>query len=195
MDTERSVVVTTVAPRVESWTAWPVSWTGIWVGMLAALATGLVIGLIGTAVGAHQVSEGRVARLGGLGIAFSVAGAFFSAVVGGWVASKIAGIRRSETAMLHGAIVWMLGVPVLLVLAAVGATGSLGYWYAGFGPAARTMSDALAVRNAALGGLTALLIGLIGSVIGGWMASGEPMRFSTRRTADYSARSRRDVAA
>jgi hypothetical protein len=34
---------------------------------------------------------------------------------------------------------------------------------------------AAAARNAALGAVTGLLIGLVGSVIGGWMASGEPM--------------------
>jgi len=38
-----------------------------------------------------------------------------------------------------------------------------------------------AVRNAALGAVTALLLGLVGSVIGGWMASGEPMTFGHHR--------------
>jgi hypothetical protein len=38
-----------------------------------------------------------------------------------------------------------------------------------------------ATRNAAIGAATALLIGLIGSVIGGWMASGEPMTLTYRR--------------
>jgi len=37
-------------------------------------------------------------------------------------------------------------------------------------------------RNSALGALTALLLGLVGSVIGGWMASGEPMTFTYYRT-------------
>jgi uncharacterized membrane protein YeaQ/YmgE (transglycosylase-associated protein family) len=32
-------------------------------------------------------------------------------------------------------------------------------------------------RNSALGAITALLLGLLGSVIGGWLASGEPMNF------------------
>ncbi len=32
-------------------------------------------------------------------------------------------------------------------------------------------------RNVALGAVTALLLGLMGSVVGGWMASGEPMTF------------------
>jgi hypothetical protein len=37
-------------------------------------------------------------------------------------------------------------------------------------------------RNSALGAITVLLLGLIGSVIGGWMASGEPMNFTHYRT-------------
>jgi len=37
-------------------------------------------------------------------------------------------------------------------------------------------------RNGALGALTALLLGLVGSVVGGWMASGEPMTFTYHRT-------------
>jgi hypothetical protein len=37
-------------------------------------------------------------------------------------------------------------------------------------------------RNSALGALTALLLGLVGSVIGGWMASGEPMTLTYYRT-------------
>lgn len=198
MDTERSVVVAAVPARAETWNAWPVSWTAVWVGALAALATGLIIGLIGTAVGAHQLSEGRATRPGELrllALIFSVAGAFFAAVVGGWVATKIAGIERSETAMLHGAIVWALGIPILLVLASMGATNYLGAWYGGFGPAARSVSDAIAVRNSALGGMTALLIGLIGGVLGGWMASGEPMTFARRRALDRDAHRRRDIAA
>jgi len=38
-----------------------------------------------------------------------------------------------------------------------------------------------ATRNAALFAITALLIGLMGSVVGGWMASGEPMSISYKR--------------
>jgi uncharacterized membrane protein len=39
-------------------------------------------------------------------------------------------------------------------------------------------------RNAALLAITALLIGLIGSVLGGWMGSGEPMNFSHYHTRE-----------
>ena len=39
-----------------------------------------------------------------------------------------------------------------------------------------------AIRNTALAALMSLLVGLIGSVIGGWMASGEPMTLTHYRT-------------
>jgi hypothetical protein len=39
-----------------------------------------------------------------------------------------------------------------------------------------------AIRNTALAALLSLLVGLIGSVIGGWMASGEPMTLTHYRT-------------
>ena len=80
---------------------WIVNWTGIWVGALAALATALILGLIAIAVGAHEVGPGaRIdkwsdVRLGAL--VFSVMGAFMSFVVGGWIAGKIAGVRRAAT--------------------------------------------------------------------------------------------------
>ena len=118
--------------NVVVYTAWPVSWSGIWVGTLAALAVGLIIGLIGTAVGAHKVSryvDWKKVRL--IGLLFSVAGAFFAFVVGGWVAARIAGITHSETAILHGAIVWLVALPLLLAFAAFGLAGQFGGWYGG----------------------------------------------------------------
>ena len=43
------------------------------------------------------------------------------------------------------------------------------------------------MRNNALATAVALLIGLIGAVLGGWMASGEPMTFTHHRTRDRVA--------
>jgi hypothetical protein len=105
---------------------------------------------------------------------------------GGWVASKIAGLRRAEPAMLHGAVVWLVAVPLLLVLAALGAG-----WYSGLAgtppwvapPSGPVDPDAaLAARNSALGAITALLLGLTGSVIGGWLGSRKPMASYDDRT-------------
>jgi hypothetical protein len=180
------------------------------VGALASIALALLFGLVGIALGFHLLGpSGRIVdwHIFGIGtLIFSVFGAFFSGVLGGWVAGRIAGILRSEPAMLHGAIVWLVTVPLLLVLAAVGAGSYFGGWYGGLAgqvvwatppavlgsapgaalnPAARAAGEqetARVARNSALGAVTALLLGFVGSVLGGWMASGEPMTFTYYRT-------------
>jgi hypothetical protein len=213
--------------RHEKWAHVHVNWTAIWVGALAALTMILLFGLVGIAVGAHLLGpEQRVVdlkRLGIEGAILSICGAFFSFVVAGWVAGKIAGILHSEPAILHGAIVWLVSVPLVLIAASLGAGNTLGAWYTGVGgtptwsTAAKTPFDRpeplatnataeeiagyrtqvaeynrnvkqwnedtpKVTRNNALFAITALLLGLLGSVIGGWMASGEPMNFTHYRT-------------
>ena len=172
--------------------AWPVAWSAIWVGALAALAAALLFGLIGISVGAHQPGQ-RVTKWSEFGsgaLLFSVGGAFFSFVIGGWVAAKIAGLRRAENASLQGGIVWVVAVPLLLLLAAFGAASFFGGWYGGlagtpiWASSTKVAADpnaAVIARNAALGSISALLLGLVGSVLGGWMASGEPMSLTYRR--------------
>jgi hypothetical protein len=172
--------------------AWPVYWSAIWAGALSALALALIFGLIGTALGAHQVGK-KVVNLHDMtfwGLVFSVAGAFFSFVVGGWVASSIASLRRAEDAALHGALSWLVALPMLLVLGALGAASFFGGWYGGlagtpvWASASNVTADpnaAMVARNSAIGAVTALLIGLVGSCIGGWWASGEPMSLTYRR--------------
>jgi hypothetical protein len=184
----------------ELWTPWSVYWSAIWVGALAALAGALIFGLVGIAVGAHQAIPGyRIVKWRDFGVGalvFSVAGAFLSFVIGGWVTAKIAGIRRAETAALHGAIAWLVAVPIVLALAALGAATHFGGWYVGLAgtpswvAVARVPVDpdaAIAARNGALGAVTALLLGLVGAVIGGWMASGERMWVVYDRTVERPA--------
>lgn len=192
MDTHRS-----------EWTQWPVAWSAIWVGTLTALAVGLIIGLLGFAFGANEVAryvDWKKIRL--VTAIFSIGGAFFAFVAGGWTAARIAGIRRSEPAILHGAIVWLLSVPLLLALAAVGASALFGGWYGGLSGtpswAATTAAPdpelATATRNNAVATAVALLLGLVGGVLGGWMASGEPMTFTHYRKRDQSRPERRKAA-
>ena len=174
------------------WIRWPVAWTAVWVGALTALAVGLIIGLLGFALGANEIAntvDWQKLRL--ISAIFAIGGAFFAFVAGGWTAGRIAGIRRSEPAMLHGAIVWLVALPLFLALAALGVSGHWGGWYGGLGsmtplaPGAAMDPDlAEATRNNALATTVALLLGLIGSVIGGWMASGEPMTFTHYRRRD-----------
>jgi hypothetical protein len=176
------------------WVIWPVSWSAIWVGALTALAVGLLIGLIGVALGANEVAQYvDWKKLHLIGLVFSVGGAFFGYVAGGWAAARIAGRIRSEPAILHGAIVWLVTIPMLLILGALGAVGHVGGWYGGLASitaGSAPIGDiemAAAVRNNALATAVALLIGLIGAVLGGWMASGEPMTFTYHRTRDRAA--------
>jgi hypothetical protein len=178
------------------WIAWPVAWSAIWVGSLTALAVGLIIGLLGFAVGAHEVSrfvDWKKVHL--VTIVFSIGGAFFAFVAGGWTAARVAGIRRSEPAILHGSITWLLALAILLVLAALGESAHFGGWYAGLAGTPSWASAAVspdpdlatATRNNAVATTIALLIGLVGGVIGGWMASGEPMTFTHHRKRDLLA--------
>lgn len=203
--------------------AWPVYWSAIVVGALTAAGVVSIFGLIGIALGAHHLDVNeRMVDLKEMGIGaliLGLFGAFLSFVAGGWVAAQIAGIRRSEPAMLHGAIVWLVAVPMLFVFSTMGARSLAGGWYAGLAStdasahpferpqapiAGATEQERVAyraemteyqqnvaqwredtpkvVRNTALGAITALLLGLVGGVIGGWLASGEPMTFTYYRT-------------
>jgi hypothetical protein len=187
----------------DNWRPWPI-WSAVWVGALAAIAVGLTIGLIGFAVGAHELTAPRFTTWKNVRLItsiFNIAGAFFAFVVGGWVAARIAGLRRAEPAMLHGGVVWLVTIPMLLLFAALGATGHWGGWYAGLSgsPVWSTAvppvdpEAARAFRNTALVTVVVLLLGLVGSVIGGWIASGEPMSLTyyRRRSVDAADRPRR----
>jgi hypothetical protein len=206
----------TTESQYEKWQHWPINWNAIAVGALAAIAGLLIFGLIGVAVGAPLVgTEHRVVELKKIGIgalAFSIISSFLAFVIGGWIAGKIAGILRSEPGMLHGSIVWLAAVPVVVLVATLGAGSYLGGWYSGLASNQsanppfdrveplgtnpteaqraeyrRELQDwneetAKVTRNSALGAVSALLLGLVGSVIGGWMASGEPMTFTFHAT-------------
>jgi hypothetical protein len=191
--------------RVSSseWTVWPINWTAVWVGALTALAVALIIGLIGLAVGAHQVS--RITRWHDVRLVagiFAICGAFFSMVAGGWVAGRIAGIRRAENAMLQGGVVWVLAVPLLLVAAALGAGGYMG-WFAGLAgtpawsaTAPSPNPDLAAIqRNMALASVVSLLLGLVGGVLGGWLSSGESMSLTAYRRRSIDRAETKRIAA
>jgi hypothetical protein len=161
---------------------WPLSWSAALIGALAGVTAALLGGLLGIALGAFPVTPGsRIGPedLGFAELAASVCVGFFSFVIGGWVAARLAGTRQAETAILHGAIAWLVAVPMLVVLVAFGVRG-FGGWYGGLAGAPiwaspGTTIAAEAAQEAAGGAVTALLLGLMGAVLGAWAGSGEPM--------------------
>jgi hypothetical protein len=181
-------------PAVSStWTVWPINWSAVIVGALAAIVAAVLLGLIGTAIGAHKTgAEGRITSWSGVGFAslvFAVVSSFFAFVIGGWVAGKISGVRRAEDATLQGALAWLVAVFVMVALAAMSGAVFNG-WYASIAPTPVVPAVpgqpadpnlAIALRNGALATAAALLMGLMGSVIGGWVASGEPMTIGRYR--------------
>jgi hypothetical protein len=178
-----------VYSRPETWVAWAVNWSAAWVGALAALGAALIFGLLGTAAGATSLEKfSSFTTISRIDVAMVICASFFAFVIGGWCAGKITGARHSERTILHGAIAWLITTPLLVVMLAAGAGNALGGWYGGLaaplGAAAMAPSTPADVRNTALAAITTLLVGLIGSVIGGWMASGEPMTFTHHRKRD-----------
>ena len=187
---------------------WPINWSAIWVGALTSLAVALIISLAGAALGAHELGPaGKIAKWSDVGLGalvFAVVGAFSAGIAGGWVAGKLNGYRHAETDMLNGAIVWLVTIPLLVVLAALGAGSVFGGWYGGLAgvpvwvtpqAVAADPTAAAAARNAALLTITAMLIGLVGSVLGGWLASGESMTvyLRSRRDAPLTNPARRAI--
>ena len=170
---------------------------------MAAVVATVLFGLIGTAIGAHKAaSEARITSWSGVGfagLAYAVLASFFAFVIGAWVAVRVAGIRRAEPAILTGAICWVVAVFAMFVVA--GMSGAIfNGWYAGLAPtpAVPTVPGqpvdpnvALAARSGALAAAAALLMGLMGSVIGAWMASGEPMTVGSYRVRVEPLRSDR----
>jgi hypothetical protein len=176
-----------------------VHWSAVWVGALSALAAALVLGLAGSALGLHLAGPAQqitsFQTLSTATIAFAVVSAMLAFFLGGWVAVRVAGFHFAEPAMAHGAIAWLAAVPIFLVATAFGGGSYLGSWYGGLSdsPAwttptqaavtasrtdtvpqdADTQEAARIARNSALAAVTMLLVGLICSVIGGWVACGD----------------------
>lgn len=167
---------------------WPVDWSASFAGALSALAAAFVFGLIGVIIGTsapasftswHEVSI--------VDLVFIVAATFFAFAIGGWVAGKIAGYRFAEPGILHGAIAWTLTMAPLSVGLASG--GGFGHGFLAASPLVAAATSATTgpevIRNTALAALIGVLVALVGAVIGGWLASGEPMNFTHHRTRTY----------
>lgn len=193
------------------WVGWHISWSAVVTGALAGLIAAVLFSFIATAVGAHKAIDARILKWADVGpttIIFSVFGAFLASAIGGWVAARVSGARRAEPAILQGVIAWLVSMALVVFLAALaGGSGLLAGSYlgqltppgapaaaaAGAAPAVVDPNVAIAIRNAALASVLGMLIGLMGSVVGGWMGSGERMHPYHYRTRDAHRVPRTDV--
>jgi hypothetical protein len=181
-----------------TWTGWHLEWSAVWTGALTMLVAAAAFSLIAVAVGAQKAVNPGVlkwAEVGFATIAFSVFGAFLAAAIGAWVAGRMSGARMAEPAILHGVVAWLVLMGMVMLLAALAGGNSFAGGYLGNltppgapAPTPATPVDAnaaIAIRNAALGSVLGILIGLMGAVVGAWVASGEPLdNFAHYRKAD-----------
>ena len=179
-------------------TAWPVDWDAVWVGALASIGAVILFNLIGTGVGAYKAgADARITYFSDVDratVAFAVFASFLAFVVGGWVAAQVGAVRTAESAMLHGAVAFIVATVVLIALASLGGPVLSG-WYIGLSPSGVVPEEpgepvnpfaARIAANGALAGAAALLLGVAGSVVGGWAGSGERMSLSRYRTREQS---------
>lgn len=179
-------------------------WGAIWAGLLGALATLFLLSLLGAAVGLTTLNAATAAAQGGppadagrnsaIWAAFSAICAF---LVGGYLASRVSHIANRNWAALHGAMVFLLGLPILLWLAGQGLGAVLGTFSniasglsassgqavnAAQGAAQQAGSTARAnptavgdaagaLRNAAAATLVGSLLGLAASTVGGMIGA------------------------
>ncbi len=194
---DRPVTVRRVTSWDASWRGWHLDWSAIWAGALAMLVAAALFSFISLAVGAQKAVDARVLKWADVPlvtIVFSVLGAFLASALGAWIAARISGARLAEPAILHGVVAWLVLMGIVITLAAfAGAHSFVGGYLGNMTPpgapapaggagAPVDPNAAIAIRNAAVGSVLGILVGLMGAVVGAWIASGEPLTLAHYRT-------------
>lgn len=190
-----------------------VRWGPIMAGLATALTSLLILSLLGLAIGLTLVNAGDAAAQGsapsGLGRNSAIWGALAGLIaffLGGWVAGHSAAVFDRGWGALNGALVFLVGVPIILWLASMGlgsVLGSLGSLAGSLNPDAGTVQNvadqarqaaqntnpidvartAANARNTAWGTLLGLVLAL-GAAAAGGMAG-------TRREVEINERTGR----
>jgi hypothetical protein len=164
-----------------------VRWGPIIGGLATAMTSMLILSLFGLAVGLTSVNAGDAAATGALPENTGTTAAIWGAVsaiisffLGGFVAGRTASVFSRGWGSMNGAMVFLIGVPVMLWLAGQGLGTLMGTFsgYAGDiannaqGTAQNTSPVEVArtaeqIRNGAWGSLLAALLGLGAAALGG----------------------------
>jgi len=187
---------------------WRTHWGPVFAGLLVMATCMMFLTMFGAAVGLTAFNAGTAAAQGGppgdvgrnAGIweGFSMIVSFF---VGGYVASKTAGLIDKNWGAWHGAMVFFLAVPFFFVFAYIGLgamMGGLGAYLSGFHPVtiATTAQSAAAsnptavgqtaaqIRDATWAAFFGAILGLAASAIGGYV--GAHNWFAERQTHTHT---------
>jgi hypothetical protein len=101
----------------------PISWPAIFASLAVGISVMLLMTLAGVAIGISSADMADSARAITIAAAaWQAASMLVSAIVGGYVAARLSGFRRTGDGVLHGAVAW----GATTVLYAVLATTALG---------------------------------------------------------------------
>lgn len=127
--------IVTVTPRDDQ-----VRWGSVWAGVVTALATFLLVELVFFALGWLTFGEDLPGSSNSVAWMTSVTGAL-AFVVGGFVAGMTAMWRGLGTGLLHGVLVWALGIVSIVLVSLLGG-GAL------FGAFSGVLGEITALQNA-----------------------------------------------
>ncbi len=126
----------------------PISWPAVFASLAVGISVMLLLTLAGVAVGISVVEPGadspRAITIGAA--TWQTISMLIAALVGGYVAARLSGLRRMADGLLHGAVAW----GATTVLYAALATTALGTLTAGmFGLLAPSSSERIAASTSA----------------------------------------------
>jgi hypothetical protein len=134
-----------------------VSWGGVWSGLLIALGALLLLTMLGLAVGISAIDVGPGQSPGrGLGVGAAVwsgLSLLISLFLGGLVAARMGLIAERGSAVVQGALVWVLATLGLIYLAASGVSLGAGAVAGVLGGVTTSLGSVVGTGAAGLSGL------------------------------------------
>jgi uncharacterized protein HemX len=94
-----------------------IRWGAVFAGLVTALSTLLLLSILGLAIGLTTFEQSD--QLSNFGIGAGIWGAISTIVaflLGGWVAASTAAVRGRSNALLNGAMVWAVAIPLIMYL-------------------------------------------------------------------------------
>ncbi|HWE63639.1 MAG TPA: hypothetical protein VHB98_18145 [Chloroflexota bacterium] len=168
-----------------------VRWGAVWAGLVAALTVFVLLGLLGLTIGLSHVNvgamvaSGKAPRDAGRNAAiWAGAAGIIAFLIGGYVAGRMAMVFTRGQAALHGAMIFFLTVPVIVLPAVLDLSGNLGTVGKAIHDNLRALhmaSSGTTARNVVLWALIGLVVMLVASTLGGALGARRPQYHSQVR--------------